>query len=93
MIWPQLLLADGQRPLHERLGLRVLALRLVQHRQVVQAGRRVGMLWPQLVLTDGQAIPTGITDYTTSRVCSCIIPAKRRRTSRRAFPPSYPNRP
>src|SRR5260221_90532 len=54
MAGSQLLLKDGQRPLVERLRLRVLALCPVELRQAVQAGRRVGMMWPQLLLADGQ---------------------------------------
>ena len=39
---------------YKRLGLLVLALRMVECGQVVEAGGRVRMLWPQLLLTDRQ---------------------------------------
>jgi hypothetical protein len=54
MIGTQLSLVNRQRPLVERLRLRILALILVEQGQVVQAGRRVGMIWPHLLLADGQ---------------------------------------
>ena len=42
----QLLLADRQRPLVERLGLRILALVTVEVRQVVEPDCQGGMLEP-----------------------------------------------
>ena len=46
MLGPQGLLSDPQRTLVERLGLGVLALGVVELRQVVEALGHVGMLRP-----------------------------------------------
>ena len=62
MIGTQLLFTDRQRPLQERLRLRMLALRPVEQGQAVQADCRVGMLWPQLLFTDGQR-PLGVLPW------------------------------
>src|SRR5437879_3481033 len=45
---------DRQRALVERLRLLVLALRIVEIRQVVEAARRAGVHLAQLLLTDRQ---------------------------------------
>ena len=46
MVGPQRLLPDRQGPLVERLGLRVLALVVVEPRQVVEARGHIGMVGP-----------------------------------------------
>ena len=50
MFWPKNLLPDPERFLVERFGFGVLAHSLVQHGQVIEAGRRVGMFWPKNLL-------------------------------------------
>ena len=57
MVGAERLLADGQGALVERLGLGVVAHRLVQPRQVVEAGGGVGMLGAERLLADGQGAP------------------------------------
>ena len=52
MFWPKNLLPDPERFLKERFGFGVLAHILVQHAQVIEARRRVGMFWPKNLLPD-----------------------------------------
>ena len=52
MFWPKDLLPDPERFLIERFGFGVLAHFLVQHGQVIEAHRRVGMFWPKNLLPD-----------------------------------------
>ena len=52
MLLAQHPLADLERPLKERLGLRVAPLRLIQARQIVHACERPGMLLAQHPLAD-----------------------------------------
>ena len=54
MLRPQRLLPDPQRPLVERLRFGVLALGMIKHRQVVEAGGHVRVLRPQRLLPDPQ---------------------------------------
>ena len=54
MVWPPHLLANGQRPLVVRPRPGQLALVLQQEAQIVQAGRRVGVVWSQRLLPDRQ---------------------------------------
>ena len=49
---PKDLLPDPERFLEERFGFGVLAHSLVQHGQVIEASRRVGMFWPKNLLPD-----------------------------------------
>src|SRR5260370_910583 len=55
VLWPQLLLIDGQGTLVQRFGLLVLALSTVESCQAIEAGGRVRMQWPQLLLSDRQS--------------------------------------
>jgi len=57
MLRPQALLPDAQCALVERLGLHILALRLVQFRQVVERKGHIGMLRPQALFPDAQRAP------------------------------------
>ena len=52
MVRAEGLLRDRQRALEERLGLRVLALRRVKHREVVQARGHNGMVFAVVLLCD-----------------------------------------
>ena len=52
MFWPKNLLADPERFLVERFGFGVLAQILVQHGQVIEGLRRVGMLFAENLLPD-----------------------------------------
>ena len=54
MIGTEGLLTDRQRPLEQRLRLGVIALSTVQLRQIVQAGRHVGMIGTEGLLIDRQ---------------------------------------
>ena len=54
MIGAEGLLPNGQRPLEERLGLGVRALRLIQRREVVEARGHVGMVGAEGLLPDRQ---------------------------------------
>src|SRR6266581_530203 len=54
MQMPQLLLSDRQSAHQQRLGLLVLALRVVEVGQIVEAASRVRMQRPQLLLPDLQ---------------------------------------
>ena len=47
MFWPKNLLPDPDRFLVERFGFGVRVHILVEHSQVVEAGRRVRMFWPK----------------------------------------------
>src|SRR5260370_24779745 len=53
MLRTQFLLKNSKRALAKWLGLRVLALGLVQARQVVVPGRQGGVLWAQRCFLDG----------------------------------------
>ena len=54
MLRPQRLLKNRQRPPEERLGLGVLALLVVELRQVVEARGYLGVLRPQRLLKNRQ---------------------------------------
>ena len=54
MLGAQRLLPDGERPLVERLGLRIGARGSVEHGEIVEARGRVGMLGAQRLLPDGE---------------------------------------
>ena len=54
MLGTERLLPDGERALIERLGLRVLALGMVEQRQVVEARGHIGMLGAEGLLPDGE---------------------------------------
>ncbi len=54
MLGPQGVFIDRQRTLEERLGLGVVALGLVEQRQVVEARGHLGVLRPQGFLPDRQ---------------------------------------
>ena len=54
MLGTEGLLPDAERALIERLGLRVLALGIVKHRQVVEARGHIGMLGTEGLLPDGE---------------------------------------
>ena len=56
MIRAESLLPDRQRALVERLGLRVLALGIVQRREVVQARGHIGMIRADRLLGDLQRL-------------------------------------
>src|SRR3989442_15684296 len=56
MIRAESLLIDRQRALEERLGLRVLALGLVELREVVQARGHIGMIRAVGLLGDPQRL-------------------------------------
>src|SRR5438128_518249 len=53
MLLPQRLLVDGNGSSVQRLRFRIVALVLVESRQVVEAGSQVRMLRPQDLLIDG----------------------------------------
>src|SRR5215510_6889897 len=54
MFWPQRFPQDVQRPLKQRLGLRIFASVLVENCQTFDRTSDKGMLWPQRFLPDGQ---------------------------------------
>ena len=54
MLGTERLLADGERALEERLGLGVGAGGLVEHGEIVERGRDVGMLGAERLLADGE---------------------------------------
>ena len=52
MVWAERLFPDHQGSFEERLGQRVLALHMVQRREVVQAHSYFGMVWAEGLLSD-----------------------------------------
>ena len=54
MLGAERLLADGERALVERLGLRVGAGGLIQHGEIVERAGGVGMLGAERLLADGE---------------------------------------
>src|SRR5437762_1595126 len=54
VLWPICFLINCQRTLQERFGLLVLALCIINRRQVVEASRRAGVLWPICFLINCQ---------------------------------------
>jgi hypothetical protein len=64
MLWSQGMFVDGEGPHVQRLGLCVLPLGLIECRQIVEAGGRVGVLGSQLLLADLKgALQLLITGY------------------------------
>ena len=55
MLRAEHLLLDRQAPVVERLRLRVAPLRLVEHSEVIERGRDLGMLRAEHLLLDRQA--------------------------------------
>src|SRR5215510_53323 len=54
MFGPHRFLPDGQRPLKQRLGLRILALVSIENCETFYRTSDIGMPWPQRLLLDGK---------------------------------------
>ena len=54
MLRAERLLADGEGAFVQRLGLGIAALRLVEHREVVETGADIRVLRAERLLADGE---------------------------------------
>ena len=74
MIRAEGLLPYGQRALVERLGLRVLALCVVQPRQIVQARGHIGMIRAEGLLPDRQRALVERLGLRVLALLPCTVP-------------------